>query len=83
MPDGRTHARDSILVAAVVTPALALTAGPLPALAVGGGCLIGVLVTPDWDLLETQAPLWQEVLAGVVWLGTLVAAVALFLSEAY
>ena len=77
MPGGKVHARDSAVLAVVVTPVAAVTVGVLPALAIGAGCLLGVLISPDWDLLETKSPLWQEVLSTIIWFATVVLAVAL------
>lgn len=68
MPGRKVHARDSVVVAVVATPVAAVAIGVLPALAIGAGCLLGVLISPDWDLLETKSPLWREVLSAVVWL---------------
>ena len=79
MPGYKVHSRDSIVLACVVTPAVALTVGPLQGLAAGAGCVIGIAVTPDWDLLETQTPDWQEWLSFIVWLMSLGVAVVLLL----
>ena len=77
MPSGNVHARDSVVLAVVVTPVAAVAIGIPEALIIGGGCLLGVLITPDLDLLETQSPLWQEVLSAVVWFATVVLAAVL------
>ena len=81
MPGGKIHARDSAFLAAVVTPVAAVTVGMAEGLIIGAGVLLGIPISPDLDLLETQSPLWQEIASTIIWFATTAIAVALLWAE--
>ncbi|RMF46735.1 MAG: hypothetical protein D6755_06230 [Anaerolineae bacterium] len=50
MPNGKVHATATVITAAVSTPILLTLTTPPHALSWAGGCLCGLILTPDLDL---------------------------------
>ncbi|GAB4521123.1 MAG: hypothetical protein Fur0018_01290 [Anaerolineales bacterium] len=69
MPNGKVHATATVLAAAVSTPVLLTLTSPPHALSWAGGCLCGLLVTPDLDLEQpTRSHTLVRRSAGPVWM---------------
>lgn len=76
MASGKIHARDSVL-AAVPTMVVVglLTRDWVSAVCAGAGCLLGIFVSPDLDLLESRMGRWEETLAALLSFALLIFAI--------
>ena len=66
--NGKAHATAS-LVLSIPCGVAAYAATENVAVSVGAvvGCIAGILLTPDLDLLEAQMPWWHEALSWTLW----------------
>ena len=67
MASGKVHAAVSLIAAVPTGLVTGLVLGPTAGLGAVTGCLAGIILTPDLDLLEAQIPRWREVLYTLAW----------------
>ena len=69
MSTGKVHAATSATLSVPCAIAVGIITGDVVmAMGAGLGCLIGIILTPDLDLVEAQVPWWGEVLSVLLWI---------------
>jgi hypothetical protein len=76
MASGPEHAKASVIAAVPTMVAVGmLTKDWLSAVCAGAGCLLGIFISPDLDLLEARMGWWEETLAALLTFSLLVFAI--------